>query len=225
MSQWGQPANFALVGDRPCRLQVLDPELAFELEPQIIERVGEALLLSVTAPGAVAKSVREVISGEARITTATAALEQLAQLARGLLSAPGLDGPWVVEVIERTIFDRLVVDGTPVGSWREWGRLGLSPFAKWQALAAQLTQTFGPLWTRSPYSAGQRPHKDYGVPQPSASRTVQWAAALASSGYVGSVDEVLRSWTPDRMIDLVEIAAADCERQRRASDAATAGGG
>ncbi len=179
----------------------------------------------VTAPGEVSKALREVVDGDAKMTTAAEALRKLGHLAQRLLSLPGMDGPWIVDIIEHTIFDRLEVERVPVGSWQEWGRVGFSPVAKWQALAAQLTQTYGPLWSRSPYSAGTRKVNDYGVPVPSASRTVQWAAALASSGYVGSVDDVLRSWTPERMIDLVEIAASDCERQRRASDAASAGAG
>jgi hypothetical protein len=195
VNRWRQPwSRFELDG-RVCRLQTLDPGTAFELEPELLERLGDTLALALANPGAVADALTKGLGAkgdpEARAQAGAAAIRRAGGLVTTILRTSTLE------------------------------RVG--PSAKWRLLAAQISQTYGPLWSRSPYKAGRRKANDYGVPLPNASRTTQWAAELARQGYAASTMEIMREWTPADMIDVVESAARNAEIQARAGDAAREG--
>ena len=244
MTYWQQPWGRFEAGGHDVRLQVLDPATAFAIEPEIIERVRPELLMTIAAPEAMLdgiglaaasqhrgprKLAEALLDPEASPKAASAGLRVLARVFSGLIASTPEDGAWVARIFERVIFDRIELErenGPPrhASTWRQWGKLGLGPAARWTILVAQLAQTFGPLWTRSPYSPSSREPKDYGVPLPPAPLAVQWASQLASQGYAAGSDEVLRVWTPERVAEPVEIAAHAAEQHHRASEAARAEG-
>jgi len=219
VSQWRQPWQRLRVAGRRCRLQILDPQLAFELERDLLDRLGDPLAKMLADPSAVADAVG-FGPGLVEIDAAEAMLRRTARLVALAISAMTLDGAWVAELFERTVLDRFEVDGQHVEDWQRWRELELPASARWVVLGAQVSQTFGPLWSRAPYELRAKKPETYGVPSPGSPKAVQWAAALARQG-LASVDEILSVWTPVRLIEVVETAAEAAEIQRRASDAAS----
>jgi hypothetical protein len=226
-----QPSSPLELGGKRCRLQILDPETTFEIEPDLETRFGSKLVLLLAAPKAMIEAIGGVAStiygidgtlsdamhdpehGEHACEEALALFSRL--FTEGLLAAD-LDGRWLAKTFQRMVFGRLTVEGETVESWADWRQHGLRPFDRWYALAFQISQTYKPLWLRSPYNLRPQGTKDYGVPKPRTPKAVQWAAMLTQQGYAASPHEVLTQWTPSRLIDVVETAAYMAETERRA---------
>lgn len=239
MTERRQPWNRADYAAHRVRVQVLDPVTAFELEPQLIERFGDALALALAAPGQILGAVWSTVTGPELAHRSLADVLADPDPSMGLqLAADGVrvltsvlsravakatvDGPWLFEVWRRCVLGRLEVDGQRVETMRDWADLELRPLAKWHTLAAQLRQTYGPLWTRSPYKL-RSSVQDFNVPRPQAVPiATQWAAMLAKSGQAPSAVEIVSTWTPVQLIEVVESAAMIAEREQRAYDAAMA---
>jgi hypothetical protein len=224
---WGR---FTVTGRR-CRLQILDPVTAFELEPQLVAQFGEPLVMAMAAPEQVFGVLASGEDHDAAAPTqddnatphAVAALHRLVAIFRAAVTSARLDGAWLRGLFERSIFDRLRVDDATVEDWASWGATGLGAEARWRVLAAQLQQTYQPLWVRAPYSVRKEKAKDFGVPSPKGVPiAMQWADALVKMGHVSSAHEVVTSWTPVQLMDVVDLAAYQAEIERRAMDAARA---
>lgn len=216
-----QPWGRFEFGDRVVKLQVLDPITAFELEPEVISRLGAALVMAVVAPSTIIDRVAGDLAPAAEQDAAVARLRTLAKMLGSAIASTDIDGRWLSQTFADVVFDRLREGSRTIESWRDLDALGLHPLQRWQLFAGQLRQTYAPLWLRSPYQVSRRAAPDYGVQAPTTPKAVQWAAALAKMGYASSPDEILTRWTPARMIDVVESAAYDAEVQNRAHDAAT----
>lgn len=235
-----QPWGRLEVTGRDVRLQILDPESAFELEPELIERIGEDLAYALAAPrtllsavwgrvlaahgcgASIADALRDSTTGP---MVAASGLRLMSRVFAAAVAEAKLDGRWLAHAWGVLVFDRLEIDGHRVCSWRDWTELGMRAEARWRIFAAQLEQTFAPLWTRSPYRASRR--KDAtpvaNVPAPSGVPiAVQWADALAVQGHASDAETVLRTWTPVRVIEVVESAAYQAERERVAYEHARA---
>lgn len=236
MNYYRQPWGRVTVTGHRCRLQVLDPVTAFDLEPQLIDRLGEPLAMALAAPRHVLGPMWSGIVGDEgygstfaevvqhddrRLEIAAAGLQRMAAMLRSCMLDARIDGGWIVTTFESLIFDRLRIDDHVVEDWDSWRATGLGAEARWRLLAAQMEQTYRPLWTRAPYSAGRKKPQDYGVPVPtSVPMAVQWADALVTMGHVSSAHEVVTAWTPVQLIDAVDLAAQHAENERRAMDAA-----
>jgi len=243
MSQWRQPWSVIDLDGRRCRLQILDPATAFALEPELVAVLGETLTMACAAPdeliGAVwrhsaagwttAQSIRSLASDPVGGPEAAAtAIRTLGQIVCSCLIDAKISPAWARDVFGRMVYGRLDVGRRViVEDSRDYARAGFGPMIKWRIMAAQLRQTFGPLWLRSPYTVRSTSKAlDYGVAQPkSVPVAVRWADNLARLGSAGSSREILREWTPVEMIEIVENAAYQAEHERRANDAARSGGG
>jgi hypothetical protein len=231
VSRYKQPWERVELGGKRCRMQILDPLTAFKLEQELAAALGDELCMVIAAPGQVlggvwagasigsARNARELAALSAEPvgkSVAARSLELLAlTLARCLMSARP-DPAWAVGVWESCVLDRLRVDGEVIEDGRDWAELRWSPLVKWRAMAAQVRQTFGPLWTRSHYKL-RSTAKDHGVPEPDGvPQASRWADELARAGHARSKMEILYEWTPVDMIDTVEGAAYTAERERRA---------
>jgi hypothetical protein len=234
VTYYRQPWGRLTVTGRRCRLQVLDPITAFELEPELIDRFGEPLVMLLAARGNVVGSLWSgvladhgftgtigdaVRDREQGLDIAADGVRRTVEMLTACAVSANLEGRWLAQVFERMVFDRLKVDDVLVEDWTTWAQAGLGPFGRWQVLAFQIEQTFQPLWIRKPYSLRSPKSKDYGVPVPGVATAVQWAANLAKMGYVASSHEVLTDWTPVALMDQVDIAAHAAEVERRAMDA------
>lgn len=235
MSRYRQPWGRLDLGGKRCRLQILDPAATFDVEPQLVAKLGDTLSLSLAAPDEILGAVwrQSTADGPVGVDLRTLARDPVEgpalaanalRLLGGVLSQCLIDARvqprWIRDVFGVLVLGRLEVDGEVIEDARDWARAGLPPVAKWQAMAAQLRQTFGPLWLRSPYTMRAKV-KDYGVPQPKGVPVaVRWADALAKLGVVGSSREMLIEWTPVEMIERVENAAYNAEVERRAYVAA-----
>lgn len=234
MTYYRQPWGRLTVTGRRCRLQVLDPVTAFELEPQLIERFGEHAVMLLAARGNVLGSlwsgvlVEHGIAGsfvdaakdpEQSLTVAMAGLRRTVSLLTTCAKEMNPAGPWLAKVFERMAFDRLKVDGMLIEDWADWAATGLGAAARWRLFTFQIEQTFQPLWTRKPYSLRTKGGKDYGVSVPDAvPMAAQWANNLAKMGYVASAHDVLVGWTPMQLMDAVDMAAYQAEIERRAME-------
>jgi hypothetical protein len=226
---WGR---FEIRG-QSCRLQVLDPVTTFEIEPELVAHFGNTLLMSVAAPDNVISalggsasqahgidgSLVEAMRDRDRGTdVAATGLRLLSQVLQSAILNTDLDADWLVQTFEAVVFDRLKIGGSLVECWTDWQRAGMRPADKWLVLAAQLRQTYRPLWTRSPYDVRLKEVKDYGVKAPNSPKAEQWAYALAKAG-VASPNEILRHWSPERLIQQVELQAMEAARHERAEEA------
>lgn len=227
-----QPWGRVTVTGRRCRLQVLDPTTAFDLEPQLVEQFGDHLVLALGAPRHVLGSMWSGIAGdhgygssfvealhdpEQGLEIAAAGLRRMADMLTACMFEARLDGQWLAHAFGRMVFDRLVVDGKTIEDWETWTATGLGAEARWRILAAQLQQTYEPLWIRSPYDARAKKQPDLGVPVPkNVPLAVQWADALSTTGHVPSAYEALAVWTPAQLMDVVDMAAYQAEVERRA---------
>jgi hypothetical protein len=234
VTDFRQSWNRLSIRGRPCRLQVLDPLTTFEVEPSLIENLGETLLMAMAAPETVLAAIGGTAASAHGLSgTLTGAMQDpecgsavaetgLRLLTDSITSAvlgANLDPKWLAETFERLIFDRFKIDGELIEDWTGWTRAQMRPVDRWRLLAAQISQTYQPLWTRHPYNVRTEKVKTYGVPAPKTPKAVQWAAALAVQKY-GSVDEILTCWDPTRLMDVVESAAEKAETERRAHEAA-----
>jgi hypothetical protein len=219
--------------DRIVKVQILDPATAFELEGEIVDRLGDQLSLTLAAPEHVLGSLWKHVAGETGLDfteTVTARDRGLAVevgadfvivLLRALTSEIAdtkVDPQWLASTWRKCVLGRVQFDGRHIDVMSDWSRLKLGPLAKWHVLTAQLRATFAPLWLRSPYTF--RPKvQDFGVPEPtSVPMAVRWANEITRLGH-GSTDEIIRKWTPVRLIEVVEAAAFTAERERRQIDA------
>lgn len=234
MTKYRQPWNRLRIAGRRCKLQILDPATAFELEPELVRTLGDTLSFAIAAPGEIVTSVLTHAAGGVSVVEAMRdpvmgtemAVETLRIL--GLLmsacieSIPTSNTKWIRQMFGRMVLERFQVDGQLVEEIEDWHELGFGPMVKWQVMGAQMRQTFGPLWTRSPYDSGLR-KKDYGIAMPkSVPIAVMWADSLAKLGSASSSAEILKEWTPVEMIDVVESAAFAAATEQRAMDEARA---
>jgi hypothetical protein len=222
VTRWRQPwVSYDLAGRR-IDVQTMDPVTAFEIEPQIIEQLGETFSLALAAPLAVLGAIgRDALAD--RSSPSLAATRSVMAAADRVISGLQAEAAWMLSAVERMLLGRLRIDGLEISTWAELGRAGLVPIGRWRLLGLQVSQTFGELWTRAPYDPKAPRAKDYGVPEPATPRAVAWAAALARQGYASSMVEILECWTPLRMLEAVELAACEAENHRRAQDEATQG--
>lgn len=238
MSEYRQPWTRVRLAGRRCHLQILDPATAFELEPELVRTLGDTLSFSAAAPGEVLAGVwqhatagpdfdvrglvTDPVRGPALATEMLTGLGLL--LAQCIAAVPG-DASLMRRMFATLVLERIKVDDVVIEDAEDWTALGMPVLAKWQAMVLQLRQTFGPLWTRSPYSSGAR-SKDYGIPRPtSVPIAVQWADSIARLGSASSVNEILHEWTPVRMIEVVESAAYLAANEQRAMDESRGDGG
>ncbi len=236
VSEYRQPWRSVDLCGRRCRLQILDPATAFTLEPRLVEVLGETFAFAVAAPhqliGAVwanatanahASDIRELIRDpEIGSEMAADAISTLASILAKCITDARLDGGWVRTVFDMMVLGRLSLDGVVIEDARDWAEAGMPWAAKWDAMGAQLRQTYGPLWTRSPYTR-RTVVKDYGVPVPKGVPiAVRWADNLAKRGSASSSLEILTEWTPVRMIEIVENAAYESANEQMAYDEARA---
>lgn len=238
MNYYRQPWGRLTVTGRRCRLQVLDPVTAFDLEPQLIERFGEHLVMLLAARGNVIGSLWASVLAdhgfggsltdaandpESGLPIAVAGLRRTMALLSTCAQEMRVEGCWLADVFGRMVFDRLTVDGVTIEDWDAWDSAGLGSVGRWRVLAFQLEQTYQPLWVRKPYSVRKKKGKDYGVPLPdTVPLATQWANNLAKMGYVASAHDVLVGWTPSQLMDAVDMAAYQAETERRAMAAASA---
>ena len=237
--EYDQPWRRVDLSGKRCMLQILDPATAFDLEPQLVAVLGDALSLTAAAPTEILGAVwRRSVAGAGGIdlrdlvndpvcgpAAAVQSITSLGTLLSTCIAEARLDPAWVRHMFAALVLGRLEVGGELVETSADWMRANMRPVSKWQAMAAQLQQTFGPLWLRSPYSV-RSTHKDYGVPKPKdVPIAVAWADNLARCGSAGSAREILREWTPVEMIEIVENAAYTAEHEKRAHAAASKASG
>jgi hypothetical protein len=239
VGDYRQPWRRVEIGGRRFHLQVVDPSTAFDIEPELVAALGDTLSLFIAAPDHVIGTAMKQaagggtsdpallgivdiapVTGNARTATAIASLGRV--LADCIMSAR-LEPAWVRATYGRLVLGRLRIGEDYIDGARDWARLGFGPLAKWQALAAQIQQSFGPLWTRSPYKL-RVPAKDYGVPEPTGVPVAtRYAIELAKAGVASSMQEILDEWTPVRMIEVIEAQTYAAENERRAHEAAKSG--
>jgi len=237
VSEFGQPwRRVDLAGER-CQLQVLDPATAFELEPLLADALGDSSALVIVAPAKIGEAFLR-LSGlgddEDFADAASDEFDGLGRVGQMMLSAADLivsaiqhaavlDHKVVTRLFGAMVYERLTVGGSVVADGRDWMALNWAPQWKWHAMAVQIRQTFGPLWTRSPYQTRGGAVTD-GVPEPvDVPLAVQYASNLTKQGYASSPEDVLRTWTPVRMVEVIESAAYAAERERVAYEKAKAG--
>lgn len=166
---------------------------------------------------AMRRTASDPVAGQA---VATRALVSCGRLLAQALARLNLDGPWIRDVFAASVIGRLEVDGGLIEIPSDYAALRWPWSAKWQVLAAQLRQTYGEMWTRSPYRLRSEVNT-HGVPEPkSVPLAVRYADTLAAQGHASSPREILREWTPLDMIEIIESAAYSAERERRAYQAA-----
>jgi hypothetical protein len=205
---------------------VLDPRTAFEFEHEMAAQLGDAAAKLMAAPADVVQRV--VADAKARRLPVLAEYdESLETLQRWMLTvAQALlgfrpDPAWLTYAWSRCVLGRFKVDGGLVEDLADWQAARFSWRAKWAVLIAQLRQTYGPLWTRSPYKVPRVPDDGLNIqPPPGVPIAVQWADALAVQGHATSANEVLTKWTPVEVIDAVENAAFRAARERLAHEQA-----
>lgn len=240
MSDYRQPWRRVVLAGRRCHLQVVDPQTAFDLEPDLVRVLGDTLSFAVSAPSELLGAVwRRSAAGATDAASLRALMEDpdegpvraaqtIASLGTVLaecIKAADLDVAWVRRTFGALVLGRLRVGDEGIETVRDWQAAGFRPRAKWQAMAAQVQQSFGPLWMREPYRL-RTPTKDYGVPAPkSIPVAVRYAHELAKTGVASSSEEILNRWTPLRMIEAVESQTYTAEVERRANEAARNGGG
>lgn len=224
MTRWGQPWERVEIAGQRCRLQILDPQTALEIEPELAARLGDGAARLMAAPDLVTSAVlRSVKSGrladEFAGETDTAAFASVIGYTRAICSALmgfNASGEWLAGAWSRCVLDRFEVAGAVVEDARDWDRLQFPAIAKWQVLVAQLRQSFGPLWTRSPYKVSAR-QETTSVPEPTGiPLAVRYAVNLASMGHAPSRREILTQWTPVELIEVVESAAYTAAVEREA---------
>jgi hypothetical protein len=233
MNDFRQPWRRVEIGGRRCLLQIVDPETAFELEPELISLLGDTLALFLAAPEhVISGALRSAISPDADLldeepsqsTHTAAAIVALGQVLAKCIESAKPKPAWMVRTFERLVFKRFRIGDEYIDTRRDWTRAKFGPVAKWQVFAAQIQQSFGPLWTRSPYKLRVK-NPDYGVPQPpGVAVAVRYASELAKAGCASSVQEILSEWTPVRMIEITETQVYAIENERRAHEAAKSGG-
>jgi hypothetical protein len=238
MTDFRQPWRRVEIGGRRCLLQVVDPATALKLEPEINRVLGDTLSLFVAAPdqviGAAMKHAANGAADPAMVGIShtppldhsahtVEAIRSLGRLLAQCVASAQLDADWVRVTFGVLVLGRMRVTEDYIDTARDWARCGFGPLVKWQALAAQVQQSFGPLWTRSPYNLRVEA-RDYGVPQPTGvPLAVRYAAELAKTGVASSVREILDTWTPVQMIEVVEAQTYAAENERRAHEAARSG--
>lgn len=240
MSDWRQPWRRVALDGRRCHLQIVDPQTAFELEPQLVAALGDTLSFAVSAPtellGAVwrrsasgatdAASLRSLMDDpDEGPACAAQSIALMGTVLAECIKAANLDFVWMRRMFGGLVLGRLRVGDEEIETARDWQALGFRPRAKWQAMAAQIQQSFGPLWMREPYRL-RTPSKDYGVPAPKGVPVaVRYAHELAKTGVASSAREILKEWTPIEMIEAVESQTYTSEVERRANESARNGGG
>jgi len=220
--RYDQPWHRASIAGRRVRVQVLDPETAFELEPRLISTFGDQLALTLAAPGPLRQALLAAPeSTDGRDPWETLPVVRTLRLIQACLVKLDVDPAFVVEVVETLLLDRLSVGNKVIEDWPDFREaFGLSPSARWSATAIALSLTFGPLWTRKPYRLRSQAH-DYGVPlPPGVSKVRLWCEQLAAEGRAASAHDILRCWTPIEVLESVESLAYVAERERRAAQAA-----
>jgi hypothetical protein len=233
------------VGGVRCRLQILDPATAFELEPELVKILGDTLSFAAAAPDELLGAVWHHAAGGHGVDIqelardpvrgpemAVAAIRSLGSLLAACVARAPVSAPWVRRMFSTLVLERFKVRISRAARYgvhadrlveevEDWNEIGFRPVVKWQVMAAQIRQTFGPLWTRSPYTTSTR-HKSYGVPVPQSSPAVLWADNLAVLGSASSANEILNEWTPIRMIEIVESSAYRAANEQKALDEAKA---
>ncbi len=237
MTDFRQPWRRVEISGRRCHLQIVDPATAFELEPSLVDVLGNTLALFVAAPEQVIGTAlkRAVEGAEAEdlygefsnapppASRTTEAIVTLAKLLAQCIVTAQIEPAWLQQTFKRLIYGRMRFGEEYVDNAKDWGREGLGPLAKWEVLVTQIQQSFGPLWTRSPYQLRVQ-GVDYKVPPPpGVSRAAQYAAEIARANLASSAREVLDEWTPVRMIEMTETQAYVAEIERRARKAAESG--
>jgi hypothetical protein len=236
VSEYRQPWNSVILGRRRVRLQVLDPQTTFEFEPRLIEALGDTLALLAAAPDKMTTAVwrhaaqtsedleqtlLDPVHGPAMTRQA---MLTFAELVAEALTSSSVSPRLSAIAFRRLVFGKLEVGGRPISTPREYADARLRPLDKWRLLGAQIQQSYGPLWLRSPYRLRSR-REDYGVPRPKdVPLAVAWADSLAVRGSASSSIEILTRWTPVQMIQVVEVAAQQAEIERRAAERARKGG-
>lgn len=238
MSEYKQPWRPLKLDGRRARLQILDPETAFDWEPRLVGLLGEHLSLAVASPADILGTVlvrssagglaagldfRRILSDpEHGPTMAAQAIGSLGTLVADVLSNLQVSPELARRAFKAFVLGRLRVDGVEIEDAEDWQAAKLRPLAKWAALSAQIRQTFGPLWLRKPYQVRSEVNT-YGVPEPSSvPLAVRWADNLARNDSASSSHEILTTWTPLRMIEVVENTAYQNEIDKRAHAAARA---
>lgn len=226
MTRWGQPWERVEIAGQRCRLQILDPQTALELEPELAVRLGDGAARLMAAPDSVTSAVlRSAQSGrladEFTGDSNTAAFASVIGYTRSVCSALmgfNAGGEWLASAWSRCVLDRFEYAGRVVEDARDWDRLQFPAIVKWQVLVAQLRQSFGPLWTRSPYKVSARQDAS-SVPEPTGiPLAVRYAVNLASQGHAPSRREILLEWTPVELIEVVESAAYTAAVERESVD-------
>ena len=226
MTRWRQPWISYDLDGRRIEIQVLDPATAFELEPQIIAQIGEAAALTLASPmGMIAAAGRHAWADDSGQPVAVAAARGVLALARDIARRMRPEPAWMLDAVERLLFERVRLDGALVVGWRSLDTAEFGPVQRWTLVAISIAQTFADLWTRAPYDARAPRGHDYGVPQPNTPLAVAWAAALAREGYASGMAEILDTWTPLRKLEAVELLAEQAAIQRARDDAAAAQAG
>lgn len=201
------------------RLQILDPALAFDIEPELAQHFAPRVLSALASPEAVAAGI-DARAAEAD-NPAAERLRLAGQLPGRMLVGLPKDGRWLAQTFELLVLERLRVDGQLIETRAELAAVKLTVWQRWRLLGLQLAQTFEPLWARSPYQPSKRKVEDYGVTAPNSPIAAQWAGHL--SGQIAtSPHEMLTRWTPLDLIIQVERAAMAAEITRRAQEAAEA---
>lgn len=233
MNRYRQPWSRVRLPGHHVRLQVLDPSTAFELEPQLVDILGDALALVVAAPDDIVAAVgRHAASGGGRKSIqelatdpffgpemAADSIRSLGLVLANSIAALPADYRRVSRLFKEMVLGRIRVTDTVVEDAIDWDSVGFSAIDKWMLFGAQLRQTFGPLWTRSPYTVRGKEEKGSGIPEPkSVPMAVRWADNLARLGSASSSREILEEWTPVQMIEIVESAAYTAMVEQRALD-------
>ena len=209
-----QPFYPYRLGGRLIEIQVLDPEHAFELEPRLVDELGPRLALAIAQPDSVLSVIanRSLDSSDDGAYQAAVALRGLLQFVSELLTTTKLDGAFIAHAMHTLLDGCVRIGGDVVEDVADLVRYGAA--LKWQLFTAQIAQTYGGIWTGEPYQAATTaPPLPIEAPK-GTTKAQGWADALARAGVASSVDEVLRRWTPVRVIAAVTQAAfiADLER-------------
>lgn len=236
MSEFKQPWRPIKVDGRRARLQILDPATAFAWEPTLVGLLGDTLSFAVSAPdqifGAVLAraagpgigaglDIRHVLSDPVHgPEMAASTIRLVGSIVANAIERLQIEPQIARKALRDFAYGRLKVGDALIEDAEAWSVAGLRPMAKWVVIAAQIRQTFGPLWTRAPYQLRSE-SKTYGVPEPSSvPLAVRWADNLAKNKSASSSHEILTTWTPVRMIEVVENNAYQNEIDRRAHEAA-----